>query len=175
MRADGGGPVRAPGGVLVERTRAPDALAGPMRLAVVDRPDAIAVPPPTRRLVNQVGGGTFEGVRVPGAVLSERLDGLPVAGQVQADQGLSDGVLLDVEYEARQPLGEALEPGVREGVGARGEQGLPVRPQLRSLHGHLPCWRRSAVLKVLTSSVRGVPSSIPRTPRPDLKCGPRSR
>src|SRR5262245_22718685 len=118
-----------------------------MHLAVVDGPHAVAVPAAVGGLVNQVGGGAFEGVLVPGAVLGERLHGLPVLGAVQADQGLGDGVLLDIEYQAGQPLGEAAEAGVGEGIGARPEQRLPVSPQLRSLHRHLSWLGISALFK----------------------------
>ena len=46
--ADGGGPVGAAGGVLVEGAGPPDVGAGAMHLGVVDGPDLVAVPDPTR-------------------------------------------------------------------------------------------------------------------------------
>jgi len=112
-----------------------------MRLGVVGGPDAVAVPEPARRVVEQRGGGAFEGVLVPVAVLGEGLQGLPVLCASQADEGLGDGVLLDVEDQPGEPLLEAGEAGVGEGVGAGQQQFLPEAEQLGSLHGAPPCLR----------------------------------
>src|SRR5205823_12535909 len=83
------------------------------------------------------------------------LQGLPVAGAVEGDERLGDGVFLDVEGQAGEPLGEALEAGVGEGVGAGGEQVLPVVPELGSLHKAPPVSEEVGVVLPLTSSARG--------------------
>ena len=71
----------------------------------------------------------------PGAVLGEGLQGLPVAGALDGQDGLGDGVLLDVEGQGGDPLGEAAEAGLGEGPGEGAEQALPDGPEPRNF-GH---------------------------------------
>src|SRR5208282_229251 len=79
--ADGGGPVGAAGGVLVEGTGSPNVGAGAMDLGVIDGRDMVAVPDPTRGRGDQVGQGPGEAVE---AVAGEG----PSEG---VEQGLPDG------------------------------------------------------------------------------------
>src|SRR5207249_11641859 len=115
-------------------------------------------------------GGAFEGVLVPVAVLGEGLQGVPVLCASQADEGLGDGVLLDVEDQSGEPLLEAGEAGVGEGVGAGQQQFLPEAEQLGSLHGAPPCLRSSVVAQLLTTSARAVPFPIPRSNLREPSC-----
>ena len=54
---DGGGPVGAAGGVLVEGAGAPDVLAAAVDLGVVDGRDVVAVPDSPGGLLDQPGQG----------------------------------------------------------------------------------------------------------------------
>src|SRR6516165_6771977 len=101
---------------------------------------------------------------MPVAVLGEELQGLPVGDAVEADEGLGDGVLFDVEGQSGDPLDEAASAGVRETRGDVEQQGLPEGPQSLSLHVAPPA-RWSADWSVLTRSARAVPSSIIRGQR----------
>src|SRR5205807_2200727 len=112
----------------------PDVGAGAMHLGVVDAPGVVAVPDPAGGALQDPGGGALDGGAVPGAVRGEGLQGLPVLGAVAADEGLGDGVPFAVEGQAGEPLGEAAEAGAGEAAGVGGEQRLPQRPQLDSLH-----------------------------------------
>src|SRR5262249_60820411 len=64
----------------------------------------------------------------------EGMQGLPVLGAVQANEGLGDGLLLGVEGQAGDPLDEALLAAAGEADGDRQQDGLPERPQQSSLH-----------------------------------------
>ena len=55
MGPDGGGPVGAAGGVLVEGAGAPDVGAGAVDLGVIDGRDMVAVPDPTGGRLDQAG------------------------------------------------------------------------------------------------------------------------
>ena len=95
--ADGGGPIGAAGGVLVEGTGTPDVGAGAMDLGVIDGRDMVAVPDPTRGGRDQASQSPGDAVFVPGAVLGERFQSLPGGGLLQGQDRLGDGVFLDVE------------------------------------------------------------------------------
>src|SRR5262249_10674096 len=77
--------------------------------------------------------------------LGERLEGLPVVGSVQGNEGLGDGVLFDIEGQPGDPLDEALLAAVGKAIGKGQEDVLPQRPQLRSLHRAPPGVELSAV------------------------------
>src|SRR5262249_1892259 len=139
-----GSAVGTASGVLVVGTGAPDLLAGAMHFGIVASPDVIAIPDPVGGLFDKAGDGTLQDRLVPGTVLGEGFQRFPVLGSVQVGEGLGDGVFVDVEGQSGDPLGEAVESGCGEGRGAGLEQVLPVGPEQRSLHGHLPCWRTSA-------------------------------
>src|SRR5271166_5538185 len=126
--SDGGGPIGAAGGVLVEGTGSPNVGAGAMDLGVIDRRDLVAVPDPTRGGGDQVGQGPGDAVLVPGAVLGEGFQGLPGGGLLQGQDRLGDGVFLDVERHGGDPLSEAVEAVAGEGPSEGVEQGLPDRP-----------------------------------------------
>src|SRR5262249_33994784 len=70
----------------------------------------------------------------PGAVLGKRLQGLPVVGAVDADEGLGDGVLLDVQRQSSDPLDEALLTSAGEAHSEGQQDGLPEQTQLGSFH-----------------------------------------
>src|SRR5207237_466942 len=130
---------------------------GAVDLGVVPGPDAVAIPRPPRGLVQQPRGGALQGILVPGPVLDKALQRLPVPGPVGADQRLGDRVLLDVERQPGDPLGEAAEAPVTEGVGARLQQLLPVGPQFVSLHEAPPVSQRVQPLVTADSAARAVP------------------
>src|SRR5260370_15831717 len=136
--ADGGGTVGAAGGVLVKGTGAPDVLAGAVDLAVVEGVDAVAVPEAPAGVFEQVGEGPLDQFRVPVADLGKVLYLLPAVFEAQGDAGLADGVFLVVEGQSSDPDDEAAEAARGEGIGERGEQGLPQRPEQGSLHGTPP-------------------------------------
>ena len=170
VRPHGGGTVGAAGGILVESTGAPDVLAVAMHLGVVAGPDAVAVPESPRGLLQGLGGDLLDVADVPGAVLGEGLQGLPVVLASQADQGLGDGVLLVVEGQAGDPLGEAAEAAaVVEAAGVRGQQSLPQEPQSHNFHKHLP-GEGQALVNHLTRSTREVLSSTNYRPDPNSTC-----
>src|SRR5262249_42082820 len=129
------------GGVLGEGAGAPDLLAAAMPLAVVAGPDAVAVPQAVGGGVDQAGAGLRKGVLVPGAVLGEGLQGLPVAGAAAADEGRGEGVSRDVASQAGQPFLEAAAAVDGEGVGTGVEAFLPVGPALGSLQEAPPVFR----------------------------------
>src|SRR5271157_1320363 len=126
--ADGGGPIGAAGGVLVEGTGAPDVGAGAVDLGVIDGRDLVAVPDPTRGGGDQASQGLSDARLVPGAVLGEGFQGLPGGGLLQGQDRLGDGVFLDVERHGGDPLGEAVEAVAGEGPSEGVEQGLPDGP-----------------------------------------------
>ena len=126
--ADSAGAVGAAGGVLVEGAGAPDVGAAAVYLGVVAGPDAVAVPGAVGPAVEAVRQAPVQAAQVPGAVLGEGLQGLPVLGAVQADKRLGDGVLLDVEGQAGDPLDEALLAAAGEAQGDRQQDGLPEGP-----------------------------------------------
>jgi hypothetical protein len=99
-----------------------------VHLGVVGGPDVVAVPGPPGQAAEVVGQPPLEEAAVPGAVLGEALQGLPVVHAVQADQRLGDGVLLDVEGQAGDPLDEALPAAAGEGRGQRQQDPLPEQP-----------------------------------------------
>src|SRR5579875_207074 len=105
------GAVGAAGGVLVVGAGAPDLLAGAMDLGVVASPDMIAIPEPAGSLLDQAGDRTLQSRLFPGTVLGEGLQGFPVLGSVQPDEGLGDGMFFDIEGQSGDPLGEASEAG----------------------------------------------------------------
>ena len=96
-----------------------------MNLGIVDGRDMIAVPNPPRRFFNQLGQAPGDVVGAPGAVLGERLHGFPVGGAIQGQNGLGDGVLLDVDGHGGDPLEEATISAAAERAGERSQQGLP--------------------------------------------------
>src|SRR5262249_2946152 len=112
----------------MEGASPPGVRAGAMDLGVIDGPDVVAVPDPTRGGLDQASQGAGDFVGVPGAVLGEGFQGFPGPRLLQGQDRLSDGVFLDVERHGGDPLGEAGEAatggGPREGL----EQGLPGRP-----------------------------------------------
>ena len=139
MGPDGGGPVGAAGGVLVEGAGAPDVLARAMDLGVIDGRDPVAMPDPPGFLVDELRQCAGEGFGLPGGVLGEGLQGLPVVETLDGDDGLGDGVLLDVEGQCGDPLDEAAVAGASEGRGEGLEQSLPDGPDEGSLpHGASP-------------------------------------
>src|SRR5271166_558220 len=126
--ADGGGPIGAAGGVLVEGASPPNVGAGAMDLGVIDGRDTVAVPDPTRGGGDQVGQCPGDAVLVPGTVLGEGFQGLPGGGLLQGQDRLGDGVFLDVQRHGGDPLGEAVEAAAGEGPSEGVEQGLPDGP-----------------------------------------------
>ena len=80
-----------------------------MDLGVIEGRDAVAVPDPPGGRLDQASQAAGDLVGVPGAVLGERLQGLPVGRSLEGQDGLGDGVLLDVEGHGGDPLGEAAE------------------------------------------------------------------
>ena len=125
---DGGGPIGAAGGVLVEGTGAPDVGAGAMDLGVIDGRDLVAVPDPTWGGGDQASQGLSDALLVPGAVLGEGFQGLPGGGLLQGQDRLGDGVFLDVDRHGGDPLGEVVEAAAGEGPSEGVEQGLPDGP-----------------------------------------------
>ena len=123
--ADGGGPIGAAGGVLVEGTGAPDVGAGAMDLGVIDGRDLVAVPDPTRGGGDQASQGLSDALLVPGAVLGEGFQGLPGGGLLQGQDRLGDGVFLDVQRHGGDPLGEVVEAAAGEGPSEGVEKRLP--------------------------------------------------
>src|SRR5262249_34404521 len=115
--ADGAGAVGAPRGVLVKGAGAPDVGAGAMDLGVVAGPDPVAMPGAVGQVVEAAGQAPLEEGEVPGAILGEGLQGLPVVDPGQADQRLGDGVSLDIEGQAGDPFDEALLAAAREADG----------------------------------------------------------
>ena len=122
----------------MEGAGAPDPLAAAVDLAVVDGVDAVAVPEATGGLFQQVGQGPLDQLLVPVADLGEVLQLLPALFQAQGDEGLGDGVFLDVEGQPGDPDDEAAEAAGGEGRGEGGQQGLPEGPEQGSLHGTPP-------------------------------------
>src|SRR5207248_4601692 len=114
-----------------------DVLAGAMHLGVVTGPGGVAVPGAVGPAAEGACQAPLQEAEVPGAVLGEGLQGLPVGHAVQSDEGLGDGVLLDVEGQAGDPLDEALLAATGEAHSNRYQDGLPERPQLDSFH-HAP-------------------------------------
>ena len=88
--------------------QASQGLAAAVNLGVVGCPDVIAVPEAVGQPFEASGQGILDQGEVPGAVLSEGLQGLPVLRSVQGDEGLGEGVFLDVEGKAGGPLDETL-------------------------------------------------------------------
>jgi len=165
--ADRGGAVGAAGGVLVEGTDAPDVLAGAVDLGVVAGPDLVAMPGAVGQSVEAACQAPGQAAGLPGAILGECFQRLPVVDAVQGDQRLGDGVLLDVEGQAGDPLDETLPASSGKAEGKGQQDGLPERPQPVSVH-HAPpgtrfvggvnrqapsgrCSRQSAMLKARTS------------------------
>src|SRR5580692_7540420 len=107
----------------------PDVLAGAMDFGVVAGPDVEAVPDPSGSVLQDLAGDPFYVVAVPGAVLGEGFQGFPVVGAFQSDEGLGDGVFLDIKGQSGEPLDEAVEAGPGKAVGVGGEDGLPEHPQ----------------------------------------------
>ena len=133
--ADGRGPIRAAGGVLVERAGAPDVRTGAMDLGVIDSRDMVAVPDSPRGSGNQPSQAPGDAVLVPGAVLGEGFQGFPGGGLLQSQHRLGDSVFLDVQRHGGNPLGEAVEAAAGEGPSEGLQQGLPDGPGEFSL-GH---------------------------------------
>ncbi len=126
--ADGGGPIGAAGGVLVEGTGSPNVGAGAMDLGVIDGRDIVAVPDPTRGVRDQPSQAPGDPVLVPGAVLGEGFQSFPGGRLLQSQDRLGDGVFLDVQRHGGNPLGEAVEAAAGEGPSEGLEQGLPDGP-----------------------------------------------
>src|SRR5262249_40695570 len=132
-------PVGAAGGVLVEGAGAPDVGTAAMDLGVIDGRDVVAVPEPSGGPLDQPGQAPGDSVGVPGAVLGEGFQGLPVGRAFQGPDGLGDGVFLDIEGQGGDPLGEAAVSASAEAAGEGGEPGLPEGPEERSFrHGESP-------------------------------------
>src|SRR5262249_46265438 len=148
----GGGPVGAAGGVLVKGAGAPDVGTAAVDLGVVHGRDAVAMPAVARGRVEQSGEAVDQQGLVPVAGFDERLQGLPVVRPVEGEQGLGDGVLLDVEGQSGDPLDEASPAGGGKGVAEGPEQGLPERPEEGSLHRTPPVRRRTAEEQLLSAS-----------------------
>ena len=81
----------------MEGTGAPDVRAIAMDLGVIDGRDMIAVPEPPGGSLDQPGQAGGDVVGVPGAVLGEGFQRLPVSGPFQGQDRLGDGVLLAVD------------------------------------------------------------------------------
>ena len=136
MSPDGGRPVGTASGVLVEGAGAPDVLAAAVDLGVIDSRDVVAVPEPTGGFLDQTGEVAGDGGGVPPAVLGELLHRLPVGGAFEGEHRQSEGVLLDIEGQGRDLLGEPTVSGAGEGPVEGQEQGLPDRPEPLSVsHG----------------------------------------
>src|SRR5208283_4156161 len=97
-------------------------------LGVIDGRDMIAVPEPPGGGLDQPGQAGGDVVGVPGAVLGEGFQRLPVSGPLQGQDRLGDGVLLAVDGHGGDPFGEPAKAGAGEGPGEGRQQGLPDRP-----------------------------------------------
>src|SRR5262249_39589481 len=113
---------------------APDALAVAVDLGVVAGPDPEAVPGAARQVVQAAGQVALQETNLPMAVFGEGLQSLPVQHPVDADKGLGDGVLFDVEQQSDRPLDEASLAFAREARRQRHHEPLQQRPQSRTLH-----------------------------------------
>ena len=96
VSAHGGGAVRTAGGVLMKGVGPPDVLAGTMDFSIVAGPDVETVPDTSGSVFQELAGNAFDVVAVPGAVLGEGFQGFPVVGPFQSDEGLGDGVFLNI-------------------------------------------------------------------------------
>src|SRR5262249_34087471 len=111
---------------------------GAVRLGVVDGPDVEAVPEASGGLFEGPGGDDLDFLLIPGAVLDEGFQGAVLLGEIEGEEGLGDGVLLDVQRQAGEPLDETPVARLAEDVAIGFEDGLPVVPQLRSVHDAPP-------------------------------------
>ena len=122
----------------MEGTGAPDVLAIAVDLGVIDGRDVIAVPDPAGGLRDESGQIAGDSGGVPGPILGEGLQRLPVGGAVEGEHRLGDGVLLDVEGQRGDPLDEAAISESGEGPDEGPQQCLPDRPEERSFgHGSI--------------------------------------
>ena len=135
----GGSSIGTAGGIFVEGAGSPDVRAIAMDLGVIDGRDMIAVPEPPGGGLDQPGQAGGDVVGVPGAVLGEGFQRLPVSGPLQGQDRLGDGVLLAVDGHGGDPFGEPAKAGAGEGPGEGRQQGLPDRPKPLSVsHGTSP-------------------------------------
>lgn len=115
-------------------------LAGAVDLGIVDGRDVEAVTGPPGRFLDQAGQARGNIVAMPGAVFGEALHGLPIIGAFDGEDALGDGMLLDVECQRGDPLGESEMSRGGEGPGEGSEQGLPDRPEERSVSHRGVSW-----------------------------------
>ena len=94
--------------------RAPDVGTATVDLGVIEGRDLITVPDPAGCGIENVDEATGDVVGMPGTVFGERLHGLPVVGALQGQNGLGDGVFLDVGGHCGDPLYEAVMSAARE-------------------------------------------------------------
>src|SRR5262249_1731146 len=120
--------IGAAGGVVREGAGPPDVGATAMDLGVIDGPDVVAVPDPTRGGLDEASQGPRDFVGVPGAVRGEGFPGWPGRGLLQAPGRLGDGVWVEGEGHGGDGVGEAGEAAAGEGPGEGREPGLPDRP-----------------------------------------------
>jgi hypothetical protein len=120
VRPHGTGAIGAAGAVLGEGAAAPNVWAGAMDLAVIASVDVEAVPQAAGVVLEQGVDDADQTIMIPGAILDKGLQGHPVVGLCGGEQGLGDGVLLDVEDQPGEPLDEAA----KARGGEQGAQGV---------------------------------------------------
>src|SRR5512135_2610988 len=135
VRPDRAGPVGTAGGGLREGAGPPDVLAPAVDLGIIDGIDPKAVPEPTGSGLQESGQRVLDLVCLPRSRPCEGLQRLPVVGAIQGEHGRGDGVLLDVQRQAGDPLDKAFPSGGGGTGGEREEQLLPQRPEQASLPG----------------------------------------
>jgi hypothetical protein len=132
-----------------------------MDLGVVEHPDMVAIPEPVWGLLDQPRQCGGDVVGVPGAVFGEGLQGFPVGGPIEGEHGLCDGMLLDIDRQGGDPLGEAPEAALGEGPPDATEEVFPERPNESSV-GHLssPDTGSAGLGKHLVESIQETTLSI---------------
>jgi len=84
------------------------------------------------------------------ADFGERLQSFPIRDAVEADEGLGDGVFLDVEGQSEDPLDKAWPTARRERPDEGPEQVLPQGPEQGSLYTTPPAaWANRWLLSQL--------------------------
>jgi hypothetical protein len=109
-----------------------------MHLGIIAGPDAVAVPACLGQAVDGPAEAALQQVFLPGAILGKALQRFPIRDAIEADQGLGDRMLFDVEGQASDPLDQAMLAGLGKAGGHLQRETLPDGPQLGSVHGAPP-------------------------------------
>ena len=91
-----------------------------MHFGIVAGTNVVAIPETSGSVFQESDGNVFEAFAVPGAILREGFESLPVVGLLQGGEGLGNGVFFDVAGESGEPPDERAAPVVghgREGTG----------------------------------------------------------